>query len=65
MRAPPIAALARRALLPLPLIAVLPTLPTFAADQFDYVENGKTLQLTEMQARDKLTEKVRFAGRHV
>ena len=51
--------LARRALLPLPLL-LLPY-KTPAADTFDFVENGKVKQLTELEARDALTRKVEKA----
>lgn len=52
--------LARRALLPLPLLTLVP-FPAPAADTFDYVEGGVTKQLTEIEARDKLTAKVNAA----
>ena len=41
MKLPP-ATIARRALLPLPLLLSLPTQPAPAADTFDYVEGGVT-----------------------
>ena len=59
MRVP--ASVVRRALLPLPLLLALPPLPAPAADTFDYVENGQTKQLTELEARDRLTAKVAAA----
>jgi len=50
--------LTRRACLQaLPLLLALP-LRTPGADTFDYVENGKVKQLTELEARDALTKKV-------
>lgn len=54
----------RRALLPLPLALLLlqPPLPAPAADTFEYVSEGKVEMLTELQARDKLTKKVRPCG---
>ena len=51
--------LARRALLPLPLLLLPHKTP--AADTFDFVENGKVKQLTEIEARDALTRKVEKA----
>ena len=50
--------LARRAVLPLPFLLALPPLRTPAADTFDYVQDGKVKQLTELEARDALTKKV-------
>ena len=94
MKLPSSAALtiARRALLPLPLLLVLPTQPAPAADTFDCtppapsfftpqcppavhlfyvcvcvchavadIENGETKKLTELEARDRLTQKVNAA----
>ena len=58
MRVPP--QLARRAVLslPVPLLFALSKPPAYAADTFDYVENGVTKKLTELEARDALTKKV-------
>ena len=54
------AQLARRAILPLPLLLVAPP-RTPAADTFDFVEGGVTKKLTELEARDRLTAKVNTA----
>mmetsp|Transcript_74255 Transcript_74255/g.123940 ORF Transcript_74255/g.123940 Transcript_74255/m.123940 type:complete len:281 (+) Transcript_74255:21-863(+) len=53
--------LSRRALLPLPMLlfAAPPAAP--GADTFEYVEDGKVKQLTELEARGALTKKVNAA----
>jgi len=51
------AALSRRAVFPLPALLLFP-LASPAADTFDYVEDGKVKQLTELEARDRLSKKV-------
>ena len=61
MRLPPSPAIARRALISLPLLLSIPTPPAPAADTFDFVEGGVTKQLTELEARDRLTAKVNAA----
>jgi len=53
--------LARRALLSLPLLLALPVQQARAADKFDFVDNGVTRQMTEIEARDALTKKVEAA----
>ena len=51
----------RRAVLPLPLLLLLPPGAARAADTFDFVKDGKTKTLTEIEARDELTKKVNAA----
>ena len=55
------AGLSRRSFLPLPLAAFGVPLAAHAADTFEFVENGVTKQMTEMEARDALTKKVEAA----
>jgi len=59
---PPLRTIARRATFSLPILLLpLTTPPAPAADTFDYKEGGVTKQLTEMEARDRLTQKVNAA----
>jgi len=56
------AALSRRAIISGAAAAVgSPVLAARAADTFDYVENGVTKKMTEIEARDALTKKVEAA----
>ena len=53
--------ISRRAMLPLPLLLLGMPLIGNAADTFDFVENGVTKKMTEIEARDALTKKVEAA----